>query len=71
MINWLATLEPGDEKIVELNKVKYKYAVYNNYDVNFSRHSQGTVLHFAVSNYQTAIAMLLLDEGAGITLPGV
>lgn len=61
--NWLATLETCDRH-VEVNKVQYEYGVKSMY---YSEKSQGTVLHLAACYHQTAIAKLLLDEGASMS----
>ena len=58
MRDWLSSLPQGDERISELNTVKYKNK--NGRDC--------TVLHIAAESNQVAIAKELLQEGAGMTM---
>ena len=58
MIDWLATLPPGD-----LNTVEYK-AIKINLIAADDKY-KGTALHLAAFYNQPAIAKLLLDRGAG------
>lgn len=58
MIDWLATLSPGDLNAVEYKGIKICLLSEND-------ECNGTALHLAGFYNQPAIVKLLLDQGAG------